>query len=100
MVSRSRTKSEVENWRVEMREGSTWVRDGRVELGELAPEGSLGVFGGGIFSRLELGGHHQGDGENWSQNPSRTRETRDILAPGGAILELFAAHGVAVATCE
>ena len=54
MVSRSRTKVSDENWRVEVREGSAWVREGRVEVGELAPEGSLGVFGGGIFSRLEL----------------------------------------------
>lgn len=54
MVSRSRTKLSDENVRVDVREGSAWVREGRVEVGELAPEGSLGVFGGGIFSRLEL----------------------------------------------
>lgn len=95
MVSRSRTKSDDENWRVEMREGSGWVRDGRVEFGELAPEGSLGVFGGGIFSRLELRGDHEGDGENWSKSPLKTRQARDILAPDDSILELFAAHGVA-----
>jgi hypothetical protein len=54
MVSRSRTKVSDEKWRVGMREGSVAVREGRVEVGELAPEGSFGVFGGGIFSRLEL----------------------------------------------
>lgn len=54
IVSRSRTKLSVENERVEVREGSARVREGRVEVGELAPEGSLGVFGGGILSRLEL----------------------------------------------
>lgn len=54
MVSRSRTNLSDEDVRVEGHEGSTWVREGRVEVGELAPEGSLGVFGGGIFSRVEL----------------------------------------------
>lgn len=54
MVSRSRTKLSDEKLRVVGRAGSAWVREGRVEVGELAPEGSLGVFGGGIFSRLEL----------------------------------------------
>lgn len=54
IVSRSRTKLSVENERVDLGEGSAWLREGRVEVGELAPEGSLGVFGGGILSRLEL----------------------------------------------
>lgn len=54
MVSRSRTKLSDEKLRVVGRAGSAWVRGGRVEVGELAPEGSLGVFGGGILSRLEL----------------------------------------------
>lgn len=54
IVSRSRANDSDENWRVEVRDGSAWGREGRVEAGELAPEGSLGVFGGGIFSRLEL----------------------------------------------
>lgn len=52
IVSRSLTKLSDEKERVEAREGSVLVREGRVEVGEFAPEGSLGVFGGGIFSRL------------------------------------------------